>query len=89
MNKSQIVDHVSSTTQLNKTEAGKVLEAVLAAITDGLLNDGGVRIHGFGGFVVKETKERPGRNPKTGAKIVIKAAKKISFNPSETLKDKM
>jgi DNA-binding protein HU-beta len=89
MNKSQIIGHVASNTQFNKTESSKALEAILLAISDGLRDDGKVRILGFGGFEMKNTKERPGRNPKTGELITIEAGKKISFNPSDTLKGKM
>jgi DNA-binding protein HU-beta len=89
MNKSQIIDHVASNTEFNKTESGIALEAILMAISDGLRDDGKVRILGFGGFEVRNTKERPGRNPKTGEVITIEAGKKISFSPSDTLKGKM
>ena len=84
-----MIDHVAANTELNKTESGKALAAVLEAISAGLRHDGKVRILGFGGFELKDTPERPGRNPKTGEIITIKAGKKISFSPSDALKDKM
>jgi DNA-binding protein HU-beta len=89
MNKAQMIDHIASNSEWNKTESGRALETVLSAISEGLRNDGKVRILGFGGFEVKNTKERPGRNPKTGEAFTIKAGKKITFSPSDTLKEKM
>ena len=89
MNKSQIINHVATSTEFNKTESGKILEAILVAITHGLHSDGKVRILGFGGFEVKDTKERKGRNPQTGSEITIKARKKIMFHPSNSLKQEL
>jgi nucleoid DNA-binding protein len=37
----------------------------------------------LGRFKVYETKEKEGRNPKTGEKLVIPAKKKITFKPSK------
>jgi nucleoid DNA-binding protein len=41
---------------------------------------------GFGTFLVKERKERMGRNPKTGDKIVIKSSRTVSFKPAKLFK---
>lgn len=45
------------------------------------------RLPGFGKFKVKETPEREGRNPSTGATIKISASKKLSFTPAKAIKD--
>jgi DNA-binding protein HU-beta len=89
MNKSQIIDHIASNTDFNKKDSAQAVKAVLMAITEGLRDDGKVRILGFGGFAVNDTKARLGRNPKTGEIINIEAKKKISFSPGDELKKKM
>ena len=43
-------------------------------------------LHGFGKFAVRETPERPGRNPKTGISAPISARKVVTFKASEHLK---
>ena len=42
-------------------------------------------LRGFGSFVVKERKERQGRNPRTGETITIAAKRDASFKPGKEL----
>jgi len=46
-----------------------------------------VQIVGFGSFMVRQKKERVGRNPKTGEEIVIAPRKVLTFKPSKILRD--
>ncbi len=43
-----------------------------------------VSIPGFGRFAMKETLERPGRNPRTGEPITIAAKRVLTFHPSKS-----
>ena len=52
MNKSELIDAISKTTEQNKAEAGRSLEAVLGAITSTLQSGEKVTIPGFGTFEV-------------------------------------
>ena len=45
-----------------------------------------VKISGFGNFVVRQKRDRVGRNPQNGNEIVIKARKVLTFKPSQVLK---
>ena len=45
-----------------------------------------IKISGFGNFVVREKKPRPGRNPQTGTEITIDARRVLTFKPSPVLK---
>ncbi|MCM8823631.1 MAG: HU family DNA-binding protein [Candidatus Omnitrophica bacterium] len=85
MNKAQLVEAVAKGTY-SKKEAQEAVESILSAIKDSLKKKEPVTISGFGTFRVKETKERTGRNPKTGETIQIPAKKKIAFRPSKELK---
>ena len=42
-----------------------------------------VQITGFGTFVVRQKRERRGRNPQTGEEMVIKPRKSVVFRPSK------
>ncbi len=46
-----------------------------------------VTIVGFGTFTVSERKERKGRNPKTGAEMVIPAKKMPKFLVGKSFKE--
>ena len=40
---------------------------------------------GFGNFELKEKKERPGRNPKTGEDVAISARRVVTFHAGQKL----
>ena len=45
-----------------------------------------VKLSGFGNFALREKKERPGRNPKTGEAIPIRARRVVTFHPGQKLR---
>ena len=54
-----------------------------------LLEGKRVNVFGLGTFEVRATKEKMGRNPKTGEKIQIPAGRKVVFKAAKGLKDQM
>jgi nucleoid DNA-binding protein len=48
-----------------------------------------VDLRGFGSFVVKDRKERQGRNPRTGETITIAAKRDASFKPGKELTERL
>jgi DNA-binding protein HU-beta len=48
-----------------------------------------VTITGFGTFKTRRTKARKGRNPQTGAEIMIAARNSVSFRAGKGLKDRV
>lgn len=86
MNKSELIERIANEAGIPKKEASKVLDATLKVISSALTHGDTVTIVGFGSFKVSATAERTGRNPRTGAAIKIKAAKKPSFRPGAVLK---
>jgi DNA-binding protein HU-beta len=87
VNKSELIDAVAANADLPKAAAGRVIDAVIEAVTDALKKSDPVVLVGFGTFGTKERAARTGRNPQTGAPIQIKAAKVPSFKPGKALKD--
>jgi integration host factor subunit alpha len=45
-----------------------------------------IKLSGFGNFDLRDKKERPGRNPKTGEEIPISARRVVTFRPGQKLK---
>ena len=86
MNKSDIVSRVAAQSSLSKAAADRLVSAVFTAIGDGLAQDEAVSIAGFGTFSVKKRPERPGRNPRTGERIMIAASSVPSFKASKALR---
>ncbi|MCB9591903.1 MAG: integration host factor subunit alpha [Sandaracinaceae bacterium] len=87
MTKAEIVDSVYERVGgFSKKEAAEVVEAVFDTMKEVLADGEKIKISGFGNFVVREKKERVGRNPQTGAPIPISARRVLTFKPSQVLK---
>jgi DNA-binding protein HU-beta len=85
MTKQQLIEQVAAKTELKKSEAEAAVDSVLALIAEALRANERVDLRGFGSFVVKERKERQGRNPRTGEAITIAAKRDASFKPGKEL----
>jgi len=87
LTKSDLISTVSDGTGFTKTDTGKVIDAIFGAIKSGLANGDSISVIGFGTFSVGERSAREGRNPSTGEKIQIAAAKVPKFKAGKDLKE--
>ena len=71
----------------SKRDAADIVESVFETMKDTLGDGEKIKISGFGNFVVRQKKERVGRNPQTGEQIMISARKVLTFKPSQVLKN--
>ncbi|MFO8154870.1 MAG: integration host factor subunit alpha [Pseudomonadota bacterium] len=74
---------------LNKREAKEFVEAFFEEIRGALEDGEQVKLSGFGNFDLRDKKERPGRNPKTGEEIPISARRVVTFRPGQKLKTRV
>ncbi|NKJ01311.1 HU family DNA-binding protein [Novosphingobium sp. SG707] len=72
---------------LTKADARKIIDSILAAVTEAAVQGDEIALNGFGKFKVKATPAREGRNPSTGDTIQIAAARKLGFTPAKAVKD--
>ena len=72
---------------MSKKEAGLLVNILLDTVRDALVQGDNVKISGFGSFVVREKKERIGRNPHTGDELLIPSRRVLTFKPSQLLRD--
>jgi DNA-binding protein HU-beta len=82
-----LIAAVAEKTDLSKAKAGEVVDAVFAAIEDGLKRKEEVRLVGFGAFVATTRKASTGHNPRTGEAIEIPASISVRFKPGKGLKE--
>ncbi len=87
MTKEQMIEHISTTTDISKRQAADALDAFMSGITMQLQKDEKVSFAGFGTFSISHRKARTGRNPQTGAAIQIPASKVPVFKAGKHLKD--
>lgn len=87
MNKSELIDSVAKAAALSKAAAARAVDGLFDAIAKGLKSGNVITLVGFGTFKVSARAARKGRNPQTGAEIMIKATKVPSFRAGKALKD--
>ena len=81
-----MIDQMCEKAHLSKDDATNIIEATFEIIKASLERGERVKISGFGSFVVRTKDPRKGRNPQTGAEIVIPAHKTLTFNPSQLVR---
>ena len=86
LTKADIAEHLFEQLGLNKREAREVVELFFDEISKSLENNVQVKLSGFGNFELKEKRERPGRNPKTGKSYNIPSRNRVTFEPSKLVK---
>ncbi len=87
MTKNDLVAAVSESTGLNKSDAGRAVDAVFDSITEALACGDSVRLVGFGTFMVVHRAASKGRNPRTNEPIDIPALNLPKFKAGRSLKD--
>ena len=71
---------------LNKRESKDMVEAFFEIVHGTLVAGQDVKLSGFGNFNIRRKAPRPGRNPRTGESIPIKARNVVTFHASHKLK---
>lgn len=71
---------------INKREAKEFVEIFFEEVRGALERGSQVKLSGFGNFNLRDKKQRPGRNPKTGVEIPITARRVVTFHPGQKLK---
>lgn len=87
MTKSQLVQKLAESSDLNKKQADTVLQALVELTVGSVKKGDPVKIPGLGTFRKVQTKARMGRNPQTGEAIKIPARKKVRFSVAKTFKE--
>ncbi|WP_428606043.1 integration host factor subunit alpha [Sedimenticola sp.] len=86
LTKADIAEKLFDELGLNKREAKEMVEMFFEKVRISLQEGAQVKLSGFGNFDLREKKERPGRNPKTGEEIPISARRVVTFRPGQKLK---
>ena len=89
LTKADMVDYLFEQLGLNKREAMDVMELFFEEIRIALEKGEPVKLSGFGNFALRDKKQRPGRNPKTGEDIPITARRVVTFHPGQKLRSQV
>ncbi len=89
MNKKELVDYISNSAGITKSNADTALKGILEVITNSLINKESIAVVGFGTFSASDRAARVGRNPQTGKAIDIPAKTVVKFKPGKALGDEI
>lgn len=89
LTKADMVEHLHEELGLNKREAKDLVEMFFEEVRDSLGKGENVKLSGFGNFMLRDKAQRPGRNPKTGEEIPVKARRVVTFRPGQKLKQRV
>ena len=86
LTKAELAELLFERLGLNKRESKDMVEAFFDLIHGTLVSGADVKMSGFGNFNIRRKAPRPGRNPRTGESIPIKARNVVTFHASHKLK---
>lgn len=89
LTKAELVEKLLDELGLNKRDAKVLVDQFFEEIKNALEVGKAVKLSGFGNFDLRDKKQRPGRNPKTGEEIPITARRVVTFKPGQKLKAKV
>ena len=87
MNKSELIEAMSTKTGASKKSSEESLNAFVDVVTEALSKGDKVQLVGFGSFEVLKRAPRKGHNPQTREEIKIPASKSPKFKAGKALKD--
>lgn len=86
MNKSELVTEMATKAGVTQADAGKCVDAMMDIVASQVGKGGEVNIPGYIKFSRKDTKERMGRNPRTGEAQKIPAGTAVKIQAGSKLK---
>jgi integration host factor subunit beta len=87
MTKAELIEELSNVADLTRKHSEVIVDAVFSSIATALENGEKIELRGFGSFKLRRRESRTGRNPKTGAGVVVPAKKVPHFKPGKALRE--
>ena len=89
MTKAELVEEVARASDLTRKHSEVIVDCVFSAIGEALRRGDKIELRGFGSFRVRHREGRRGRNPKTGAGVVVPAKSVPHFKPGKELRERI
>lgn len=86
MNSTQLAAALDARTGIGAAMASDITKVVFELIAVELATGGKVSLSGFGSFEGRDRAARAGRNPQTGAPLVVPAHRSVVFRPAGALR---
>ena len=90
MTKAEIVQALySKVGGFSRKESAELVDLVFEMMKETLGKGEKIKVSGFGNFVLRDKRQRPGRNPQTGEPIKISERRVLTFKASQILKQSL
>jgi len=89
LTRADLAETVNRKMGFSRAESLEMVECILSNMADALERGENVKISGFGTFLLRDKKERIGRNPKTGVEVPITPRRVMTFRASQLLKERI
>lgn len=89
LTRADLAEAINRKLGFSRAESLDLVEAVIGKMCDAMARGENVKISGFGSFVLRDKRERIGRNPKTGVEVPITPRRVMTFRASQLLKEKI
>jgi integration host factor subunit alpha len=89
LTKEHLINSLAEENGYSRIQAAELIETLIEIIKSRLSSGEDVLVSGFGKFCVRQKRERRGRNPATGASMVLAPRRVVTFKWSGRLRDKI
>ena len=89
LTRADLAETINRKLGISRAESIDLVESILGKMCQAMADGENVKISGFGTFILRDKKERIGRNPKTGIEVPITPRRVMTFRASQKLKDRI
>ena len=89
LTRADLAEAINRKVGLSRAESLDLVESILSRLSDAMAKGENVKVSGFGSFILRDKKQRIGRNPKTGVEVPITPRRVLTFRASQILKDRI
>lgn len=89
LTRADLAETINRKMGFSRAESLDMVESILAKMCGAMADGENVKISGFGTFILRDKKQRIGRNPKTGVEVPITPRRVLTFRASQKLKDRV
>ena len=89
MTKLDISLKIAQQAGVDQLVAVRIVQATLDGIIEVLATEGRLELRDFGVFEVRVTTARKGRNPKTGAEVMVPEGRRVHFKAGKVMKERI
>ena len=89
LTRADLSESIYSEVGISKVESSQIVDQIFEEMILELIDGNSVKLSSFGSFMVRQKKERIGRNPKTKEEAVIDARRVVVFRASKELKNRI